>query len=119
MQDTIDKHPDGVKCFVDGSAMGWYNYLYGDNTKANELIKKDNPDMTDDQIAYSIKALKEHGIVDSGDTEKLGIGAMTDARIADFYEKMVKAKVVPAGIDIKKVYTLQFVDKGVGLDLKK
>ena len=78
MQDTIDKRPEVVKCFVDGSAKGWYNYLYGDNKAANEVIKKDNPDMTDEQIAFSIEQLKEFGIVDSGDTEKLGIGAMTD-----------------------------------------
>ena len=47
MQDTIDKRPQVVQCFVDGSAKGWYNYLYGDNKAANEMIKKDNPDITD------------------------------------------------------------------------
>lgn len=119
MQDTIDKRPQVVQCFVDGSAKGWYSYLYGDNAAANALIKKDNPDMTDDQIAFSIAKLKEYGIVDSGDTEKLGIGAMTDARVADFYAKMVRAKVAPEGIDVAKAYTLQFVNKGVGLDLRK
>ena len=119
MQDTIDKRPEVVQCFVDASAKGWYKYLYGDNKAANELIKKDNPDITDEQIAFTIEQLKKHGIVDSGDTEKLGIGAMTDERMQDFYDKMVKAKVEPAGIDIKKAYTLQFVNKGVGLDLKK
>ena len=112
MQDTIDKRPDVVKCFVDGSAKGWYNYLYGDNKAANEAIKKDNPDITDEQIAFSIKQMKEFGIVDSGDTEKLGIGAMTDERMQNFYDKMVKAKVLPAGIDIKKAYTLDFVEQG-------
>ena len=119
MQETIDKRPDVVKCFVDGSAKGWYNYLYGDNKAANELIKKDNPDMTDEQIAFSIEQMKKFGIVDSGDTEKLGIGAMTDERMKSFYDKMVAAKVMPEGIDIKKAYTLDFVNKGVGLDLKK
>jgi NitT/TauT family transport system substrate-binding protein len=119
MQKTIDKRPEVVKCFVDGSAKGWYNYLYGDNKAANEMIKKDNPDITDEQIAFSIKQLKDFGIVDSGDAEKLGIGAMTDEHIADFYAKMVKAKVAPDGLDIKKAYTLDFVNKGVGLDLKK
>ena len=119
MQETIDKRPDVVKCFVDGSAKGWYNYLYGDNKAANELIKKDNPDMTDEQIAFSIEQMKKFGIVDSGDTEKLGIGAMTDERMKSFYDKMVAAKVMPADIDIKKAYTLDFVNKGVGLDLKK
>ena len=83
MQETIDKRPEVVKCFVDGSAKGWYNYLYGDNKAANEVIKKDNPDITDEQIAFSIEQMKEFGIVDSGDTEKLGIGAMTDERIAE------------------------------------
>ena len=119
MQDTIDKRPEVVKCFVEGSAKGWYNYLYGDNKAANEAIKKDNPDMNDEQIAFSIEQMKKFGIVDSGDAEKLGIGAMTDERIKGFYDQMVKAKVVPDGIDIKKSYTLDFVNKGVGLDLKK
>lgn len=119
MQDTIDKRPEAVKCFVEGSAKGWYNYLYGDNAAANEAIKKDNPDMTDEQLAFSLEKLKEYGIVDSGDAEKLGIGAMTDERVKDFYDVMVKAKVVADGLDIKKAYTLQFVNQGVGLDLKK
>lgn len=119
MQDTIDNKPEAVKCFVDGSAKGWYNYLYGDNKAANDLIKKDNPDMADDQIAFSIAQMKKFGIVDSGDAEKLGIGAMSDANIQSFYDKLVAAKVMPAGIDIKKSYTLDFVNKGVGLDLKK
>jgi NitT/TauT family transport system substrate-binding protein len=119
MQKTIDERPDVVQCFVDGSAKGWYNYLYGDNAAANELIKKDNPDMNDEQIAFSIETMKEFGIVDSGDTETMGIGAMTAERIAGFYASMVKAKVVADGLDITKAYTLDFVNKGVGLDLKK
>jgi NitT/TauT family transport system substrate-binding protein len=119
MQKTIDERPAVVQCFVDGSAKGWYNYLYGDNAAANEMIKKDNPDMNDEQIAFSIATMKEFGIVDSGDTETKGIGAMTDERIAGFYASMVKAKVVADGLDIKKSYTLDFVNKGVGLDLRK
>ena len=119
MQDTIDKRPEVVQCFVDGSAKGWYNYLDGDNKAANEMIKKDNPDITDEQIAFTISQLKKFGIVDSGDSEKLGIGAMTDEKMQDFYDKMVAAKVIKPGIDIKKAYTLDFVNKGVGLELKK
>jgi len=119
MQETIEKKPEAVQCFVDGSAKGWYNYLYGDNKAANDMIKKDNPDMTDEQIAFSIEKLKEFGIVDSGDSEKMGIGAMTDEKIKSFYDKMVAAGVVKGGIDITQAYTLQFVNKGVGMDLKK
>lgn len=118
MQETIDNSPDVVKCFVDGSIKGWYNYLYGDNAAANALIQKDNPDMSDEQIAFSIDKLKQYGIVDSGDTATMGIGAMTDERMASFYEKMVAAGVMPAGIDITKSYTLDFINSGIGLDLK-
>ena len=113
----VDKKPDLVQRFVDASAIGWYNYLYGDDTKANAAIKKDNPDITDDELAFATKTMKDFGIVDSGDTKTLGIGAMTDARQKDFFDKMVKAGVVSGSVDYKKSYTLQFVNKKVGLDL--
>jgi NitT/TauT family transport system substrate-binding protein len=116
-RDIVEKNPDLVQRFVNASAIGWYHYLYGDNTKANEAIKKDNPDITDDQIAFSFAKIKEYGLVDSGDTLKMGIGAMTDARMKGFFDQMVKAGVLNADIDYKQSYTLQFVDKGVGLEL--
>ena len=116
--DIIAKSPDLVQRFVDASAIGWYNYLYGDNKAANALIKKDNPEISDGQIAFSIAKMKEYGIVDSGDSLKAGIGAMTDARMKSFFDKMVKAGVVDAKVDYKKSYTLQFVNKGVGVDLR-
>ena len=74
--------------------------------------------MTDDLLAYSVAKMKQYGIVDSGDALTLGIGAMTDARMKDFFDKMVRAGVVKAGLDYRKAYTLQFVDKKVGLDLR-
>ncbi|HLW93148.1 MAG TPA: ABC transporter substrate-binding protein [Roseiarcus sp.] len=117
-RDLVQKNPDLVQRFVDASAIGWYHYLYGDNKKANEAIKHDNPEMTDEQIAYSIAKLKEYEIVDSGDTLKYGIGSMNEARIKDFFDKMVKAGVVKADTDYTKAFTLQFVNKGVGLDLR-
>jgi len=115
--ETVAKNPDLVQRFVDASTIGWYHYLYGDNAKANAAIKKDNPDISDDQIAFSIGKMKEYGVADSGDTLKLGMGAMTDARMKDFFDILVKAGVVKAGVDYKKAYTLQFVNKGVGLEL--
>ncbi len=117
--EMIEKKPDVVQRFVDASMIGWYNFLYGDNKAANALIKKDNPDMDDPQIAFTIQKMKEYGIVDSGDTAKLGIGGMTDQRIRSSFERMVKAGLLKGDIDYKKAYTLQFVNKGVGLNLKK
>jgi NitT/TauT family transport system substrate-binding protein len=117
-RDLVDKKPDLVQRFVDASIIGWYNYLYGDNTPGNALIKTLNPEMTDELLAYSVSKMKEHGIVDSGDTLSDGIGAMTDERAASFFDKMVRAGVVRPGIDFRKAYTLRFVNKGVGLDLR-
>jgi NitT/TauT family transport system substrate-binding protein len=117
-RDLIDKKPDLVQRFVDASLIGWYNYLYGDNTAANAAIKKLNPEMTDELIAYSIAKMKEYGIVDSGDALRDGIGAMSEARLASFFDKMVRAHVVRSDIDYRKSYTLRFVNKGVGLDLR-
>jgi NitT/TauT family transport system substrate-binding protein len=118
-RDLVANKPDLVQRFVDASAIAWANYLYGDNAAANARIKRDNPEMTDARIAYSIAKMKEHGIVDSGDTMKGGIGAMTDARMKSFFDKMVAAGVVKGAIDYKKAYSLQFVNKGVGVDLRK
>ena len=117
-REVVEKRPAMVQRFVDASVIGWYNYLYGDNKAANELIRKQNPEMTDELLAYSVAKLKEYGIVDSGDAPKNGIGTMTDARMASFFDKMVKAGVVKPTVDFRKSYTLQFVNKGVGLELR-
>ena len=118
-RDLVEKKPDLVQRFVDASAVGWMNYLYGDNAAANARIRRDNPEMTDARLAYSIAKMKEYGIVDSGDTIKSGAGAMTDARMKSFFDQMVAAGVVKGGIDYRKAYSLQFINKGVGVELRK
>jgi NitT/TauT family transport system substrate-binding protein len=74
--------------------------------------------MSDALIGYSVDKMKQYGIVDSGDALKLGIGAMTDARMKGFFDTMVRAGVTKAGLDYKRSYTLRFVNKGVGLNLR-
>jgi NitT/TauT family transport system substrate-binding protein len=118
-RDLVDKKPDLVQRFVDASIIGWANYLFGDNSAANALILRQNPEMTAELIAYSIAKMKEYGIVASGDATSLGIGTMSDARMKDFFDKMVRAKAVKPSIDLAKAYTLQFVNKKVGLELLK
>jgi NitT/TauT family transport system substrate-binding protein len=117
-RDLVEKRPDLVQRFVDASMIGWYHYIYGDSRSGNELIKKQNPEMTDAMLAYSIAKMKDYGIVDSGDSIRLGIGAMTDARMKSFFDKMAHAGVVRPGLDYKRAYTLQFVNKGAGVDLR-
>jgi NitT/TauT family transport system substrate-binding protein len=114
----VAEKPDLVQRFIDASIEGWYSFLYGDPAPANRLIRQDNPEMQDALLVYGRDVMKAHGIVDSGDALKLGIGAMTDARWAEFYRSMADVGVYPKGLDVAKAYTLQFVDRRIGLDLK-
>jgi NitT/TauT family transport system substrate-binding protein len=99
-RELAERKPDLVQRFVDASIIGWYNYVYGNNAPANDMMK-------------------EYGIVDSGDASELGIGAMTDAHMASFFDKMVRAGVTKANLDYRKSYTLRFVNRKVGVELRR
>jgi NitT/TauT family transport system substrate-binding protein len=107
--------PDLVQRFVDASIEGWYSYLDGDPGPGNTLIKHDNPEMTDALLAYGRDKMKEYGIIASGDATKNGIGAMSETRWRDFFDTVAKAGLYPADMDFRKAYTLQFVNKKVGM----
>jgi NitT/TauT family transport system substrate-binding protein len=115
----VESKPDLVQRFVDASIEGWYTYLYGDNKAANEMIKTDNPEMTDGQIAYSIAKLREYGILETGEALDKGIGCMTDERYKRFFASMVAIKVFRPDTDYRKAFTTKFVCRGVGMPLKK
>lgn len=105
----ISQNPAAVQAFVEASAKGWRDYLYGDPTAANELIRKDNPEMTQDVLDQAREKLKSYRIVE-GD-EGLPVGAMTDARWTAFAEVAKAQGVYPESLDPKRAYTLQFVAK--------
>ena len=118
--DTVRDKPDLVRRFVDASILGWYNYLYGDRRAANALMRRDNPEMTEEELEKSVALIREQGVVDSGEALAKGIGAMSEARIRDFHDKMLKAGLYkPGDVDLSKVATFEFVNRGVGLDVKK
>ncbi len=111
-KELVEKNPDLVQRFVDASIKGWYSYLEGDPSPANELIKKDNPEMTDEQIAYGIENLKKYGIIISGDAETKGIGAMSEERWKSFFDTLSQQGVFKKDTDYKQAFTLQFINKG-------
>jgi NitT/TauT family transport system substrate-binding protein len=112
----VEEKKELVQRFVSASLEGWAEYIKGGPPieAANAQIKKENPDMDDDKLAYALKVMNEKGIVRSGDALKLGIGAMTDARWRRFYETMADAGVFAPGLDLAKAYSLAFVNKGIG-----
>jgi NitT/TauT family transport system substrate-binding protein len=105
---TVKARPDVIKRFIEASALGWKSYLKSP-APGNALIRKDNPQMDDDQIAFSIAKLKEYAIVDGGDARKLGLFTMTDARWQQTVEFMRDAGLVKPGVDVRRAYTLEFV----------
>ena len=117
-RETVEQDPHLVRRFVEASIEGWYTYLYRDPSAADALIKQDNPDMTDEQLAYSREQMKAHGIVDSGVALEDGIGCIEPARVDGFHAAMVEAGVTGASVDPGEAYVADFVCQGHGLDLK-
>jgi NitT/TauT family transport system substrate-binding protein len=118
--EMVRKRPDLVRRFVDASILGWYNYLYGDRRATNAAMLRDNPEMTEAELEASVALTRSQGIVDSADALKLGIGAMNPVRIRHFFQSMVEAGLYRVGeIDPTQVTSTQFVNKGMGLDLRR
>jgi NitT/TauT family transport system substrate-binding protein len=109
LEKTVKERSKALAAFVRGSAEGWKSYL-ADPAPGNALIKKDNPEMTDDQLAYSVAKMKESGLITGGDAAKLGIGVMTDARAKASYDFMLSAKLLdPAKVKLADTYTTEFI----------
>ena len=107
----IAKNPAAVKAFIEATAKGWQDYLNGDSRPADALILKDNPEMTQDVLDQARAKLKSNAIVESGDSQTSGIGAMTDARWQTFFDMASSNGVYPKTLDYKKGYTLRFLAK--------
>ncbi len=113
---TVEQRGQVLQRFMNASITGWTRYMAAqDNAAANALIIRDNPEMTQERIGYAIRVMNEMGIVMSGDSTRLGIGAMTDARWESFFASGRDAGLYPAGMDFRAAYDLRFVNQRVGL----
>ncbi len=108
----VETNPDLVQRFMDASIKGWYSYLANPGL-GNELIQKDNPEMTDDLIAFALEKIEEYEAIASGDANTLGIGAMTEDRWKTLYDQLLDVGVLDAKTNYKNAYTLDFINKGV------
>lgn len=109
LQKTIDTKPDMVARFVRATAEGWKSFL-ADPAPAAALIKRENPNMTDGEIAFAVQKLKDSKAVTGGDAARLGIGAMTEARWKRTFDFMVEYGLIAPTVDWHKAYTTRFVD---------
>jgi NitT/TauT family transport system substrate-binding protein len=102
----IKENPKAVQAFVDASIEGWREYLWGDPSAANRIIKRDNPEMTDDVIAQAREKLKSFGVV-----SKDGLGMMTEAGWKTFFDTMSAVGIYDKGVDWRGAFDLEFVKK--------
>lgn len=107
-REMIEKQPDVVRKFVAASIEGWKRYLR-DPTLGFRAIKRVNPEMKDDLLQFGFTQMKEMGLVDSGDAQLRGVGAMTAERWQAFYQSLVDSKLFPPSLSIEKAYSLDFL----------
>ncbi|MCF6629453.1 ABC transporter substrate-binding protein [Raoultella ornithinolytica] len=94
--------------FVRASMEGWVSYL-NNPAPGNALIKKDNPKMTDDLLAWAVTQIRQHHLIDGGDAASEGWGTMTETRWRKTRDFMVSANLLDAATDWKQAYTTEFV----------
>jgi NitT/TauT family transport system substrate-binding protein len=104
----LAKNGDAVKRFVRATAEGYRSYL-ANPAPANALIRKANPEMTEELLAFGVRTMRAYGIVGGGDAAKQGIMTMTDARWKETFDFMVKAGLLKPSVDYRKAYSLDYV----------
>ncbi len=107
----IAAHPAVVRSFVDATEHGYQECMAGDYTPAMKAAVALKAEGGEDLFRFKIQQMRERGMVDGGDAQTLGIGAMTDARWKAFFETVSAAGVYPKDMDYTSAYTLRFVDK--------
>ena len=117
-QKWIDTKPAAVQAFVDATRQGWKDYLHANPAPANALIKRDNPDMSDDVIAQATAKMKSYAIVEPATAKSGPIGAMSDAQWKTFFDTMANEGLYPRTLDYRKAYTLRFVGAASPADAK-
>ena len=110
LQQTLERKPKQVAAFVKATAQGWKSYLQGDPRPGYALIRKDNPNMSEDVIAQAIARMKSNGVVLGGDAATLGIGTVTEARMKKTFDTLVEHKLVdPTKVDWRKTFNPRFI----------
>lgn len=109
MEKTVQERERAVSAFVRATMEGWKSYL-ANPAPGNELIKKANQNMTDEQLAYSVAKLKELEMITGGDAKRDGIGTIREARLKAGYDLMVDAKVIdPAKVNFQSTFNARIM----------
>jgi NitT/TauT family transport system substrate-binding protein len=107
-RDMLAKRADAMTRFVRASAEGWKSYL-ANPAPGNALIKRDNPQMGDELLAYGHRKMKEYAIVTGGDVPAAGLLTMTDRRWQQTLDFLRAAGLAKPNVDYAQAWTLSVV----------
>jgi NitT/TauT family transport system substrate-binding protein len=98
----LAEHPAEVRAFVAASLRGWDDFLNGDPAPAKALIAKDNENMTNEFMDFSIKAMRDERIVSGKAEVGERLGLMTRRRMQDQVEVLFQLKIIPELIPLDR-----------------
>lgn len=107
-RDTLAKRADVLERFVRASAEGWKSYL-ANPASGNALIKRENPQMSDELLAYGHRKMLEYAIVTGADTAASGLLTMSDARWRQTIDFLMGARLAKPNVDYASAFTLSIV----------
>jgi NitT/TauT family transport system substrate-binding protein len=107
-RDALAKRAEAMTRFVRASAEGWKSYL-ANPAPGNALIRRENPQMTDELLAYGHRKIIEYALVTGGNAATDGLLSMTDRRWQQTLDFLRAAGLARPGVDYAQAYTLTLV----------
>ena len=103
---TLEERGPELQKFIAASSEGWKRYIFGEATKGDAAIRKANPDMSADQLAWSRQKLR--------DIKALGapgapIMTMNNERWQRIYDIQLSAQLIADSPKWKEGYILDVV----------
>jgi NitT/TauT family transport system substrate-binding protein len=97
----MKSNPQIVKLMIDAVREGWQAYL-ADPAKANEYMGRLNPTM--DPQTFTDSAAAQKPLIESAETKRLGLGAMTLHRWQTLVQQLVELKVIDKPVDAQRCF---------------
>ena len=96
-----------LRDFIAASVEGWRDYVHGDGSKGDDLIRKANPDLSKAALEQARGRIRSAAMVDGGDAALYGLGTMTAERWQMFADQTLGA--YSAAPDWREAFTLQYL----------
>jgi NitT/TauT family transport system substrate-binding protein len=106
-----ENNPARLRAFMAAYIRGWRDYLHGDRTPAHAVMKRLNPNDTDEFLAFCDKTMIEGGLVNGRHaTDDSQIGRITRERFAVQIKQLEDLGIIPKGrLSVDQVMTTSYL----------